>query len=210
MSVRVPYLGVLAACAALLGAAPPEPISETPPPIPTSAALASYLVRGNAQIRGKLIVPTRLFGKVTFGNVRVYLVPYSDYTYWYVMISGRDVERALTASRHYAPSLRQYTRHSDAALDGSFQFDNLPVGHWIVDASVTKSDLSSPTVRRTALGTNIDGEQVMVPVAVPGIKLKEETDFVAATAETVNGRADVIDEFGITGAHLCCEASIDR
>jgi hypothetical protein len=177
------------------------------PPVPTAADLAYFGHPGPSFIEGHLVVNTKLFGTLVFPNTKVYLYPYTDYTYWIQLRSAAIFTAGKDEQVGVAPDLRQYNHVTTTGDNGYFIFRNLPYGNYIIVALATHEERDHPLEERHQTGVDQNGNIVSVPVEQRGLVIRVEDDVALGVVSlTPPGGLDV-HSLNRVGISTCCDAS---
>jgi hypothetical protein len=168
---------------------------------------------GQGRIWGKLVAQTQLFGLRVFPNTKVYLIPNTSFSGWYVDDVGYAGEHAddKTALVNYPPELQKYTRETTTDASGMYAFNNLPDGSYIVDAYLDVYETTRPDREGSSIGYDTNGDMIIGMQHYKGYKIRDDAMFVAASG-TVNYAHDLgndqITGFSIIGESTCCKHEI--
>lgn len=172
-----------------------------------------YLQTGTGEVSGYLRVQTKLFGTVTYAKTHVFLMPATNFTSWYILNEGYQLEHpgAKDLAPRYPESLRQYSRATTTDENGFFRFSGLPDGKYYINAWVQREVDDQPVRHRTVMAMGPDGDMVSVPVERAGLRIRADDAFVAVslTIDAAHGAASVVPiAFDVVGEYTCCKAEI--
>jgi hypothetical protein len=169
---------------------------------------------GTGEIWGKLEVKTQLFGVRAFPNNKVYLIPNTAFSGWYLEDVAYSIEHVDddNALINYPPDLYKYTRETTTDSNGMYYFKNLPDGSYIVDAGIDTNEDSQPERERsTIIGYDINGDMVAGIERYRGYKIRADTLLVAAVGKVDSAHNlgfDQITGYEIMGEATCCKHEI--
>jgi hypothetical protein len=173
-----------------------------------------YDASGTGEIWGKLEVQTQLFGMRVFPNNKVYLIPNTAFSGWYLEDVGYSIEHVddEKALVNYPPELYKYTRETTTDANGMYYFKGLPDGSYIVDAGIDANEDTQPERERsTIIGYDINGDMVAGIERYRGYKIRADTLLVASVGKVDaahNLGFDQITGYEVIGEATCCKHEI--
>ena len=88
---------------------------------------------GNCRLEGQAFLKTRGGDVKTCAGEKVFLMPYNDYTAE-LDIAGK--QGGYSEASNLDPNIKNYWKVTTCDADGNFEFDNLPVGQWLLFTEV--------------------------------------------------------------------------